>query len=110
VGEIFDEYDTDAATAVLEGSGGDRRRPPQPAGLPRHHRHRAPRGSSDTVGGFVIEQLGRLARVGDKIEVDGHVLTVTALDRRRIDQVLVSPERVTSDEASVSAPSVGPSA
>ena len=39
-----------------------------------------PEGHSETVAGFVIDRLGRLPRVGDKVEVAGHVLTVTATD------------------------------
>jgi Mg2+/Co2+ transporter CorC len=31
----------------------------------------------DTVGGLVLGMLGRLPRVGDRVEVDGIVLTVT---------------------------------
>ena len=97
VGEIFDEYDTDAGPDVVPGAGGtvDGR-----LNLQDFHDLtgiRLPRGSSDTVGGFVIERLGRLARIGDRVEVDGHVITVTALDRRRIAQVSVVPEEPNTD-------------
>ncbi len=50
-----------------------------------------PDSASDTVAGFVIENLGRLAQVGDTVEVDGVTLQVTALDRRRISEILVVP-------------------
>ncbi|AZS37661.1 Hemolysin C [Microbacterium lemovicicum] len=81
VGEIFDEYDTDAA-AIAGGGEVDGRLNLQDfeeaTGLA------LPRGASDTVAGFVTEQLGRLAVVGDSIEVPGATIHVTAMDRRRI--------------------------
>ncbi len=49
-----------------------------------------PRGASDTVAGVVIEHLGRLAWVGDAVDVDGATLQVTAMDRRRIAEVRVT--------------------
>jgi putative hemolysin len=50
-----------------------------------------PRGSSDTVAGFVTEQLGRLAVVGDTVDVGGATIQVAELDRRRIARVRVTP-------------------
>ena len=81
VGEIFDEYDTaedpDADGGIVDGrlNLGDFE---EATGIT------LPRGSSDTVAGFVTERLGRLARVGDTVEVPGATLQVTAMDRRRI--------------------------
>jgi putative hemolysin len=92
VGEIFDEYDTESATRDLGVDGGtvDGRLNFQDfeeaTGL------RLPESASDTVAGFVIESLGRLAQVGDVVEVDGARLQVTALDRRRISTLLVIPD------------------
>ena len=43
----------------------------------------------DTVGGLVLGMLGRLPRVGDRVEVDGIVITVSARRGRRIVEVLV---------------------
>jgi putative hemolysin len=50
-----------------------------------------PEGHYETVAGFVIARLGRLARVGDSVEVAGHLLTVTATDKLRISRIHVSP-------------------
>ncbi|RZS56147.1 putative hemolysin [Microcella putealis] len=82
VGEIFDEYDTarDAvggATDIVDGR------------LNLQDFEEATgvsliRGSSDTIAGFVVEQLGRLAAVGDVVEVDGATLQVVTMDKRRI--------------------------
>ncbi|WP_203580898.1 hemolysin family protein [Microbacterium hibisci] len=96
VGEIFDEYDT-AADPVAVGGELDGRLNLQDfeelTGLA------LPRGSSDTVAGFVIEQLGRLAAVGDTVELDGATIQVTALDRRRISAVRVSTRTGAETEA-----------
>lgn len=43
----------------------------------------------DTVGGLVFGRLGRLAKVGDAVEIAGHRLSVTAVDGRRVAQVRV---------------------
>ena len=48
----------------------------------------------DTVGGMVFGRLGRLAKVGDAIDVEGYRVTVTAVDGRRVAQVrakLIAP-------------------
>lgn len=43
----------------------------------------------DTVGGLVFGRLGRLAVVGDGVEVEGYRFQVTAIDGRRVAQVRV---------------------
>ncbi|MFI8633528.1 hemolysin family protein [Microbacterium sp. NPDC077663] len=88
VGEIFDEYDDAVAPA------GDREIIDGRLNLQDFSEATGitlPRGASDTVAGFVTEQLGRLAMVGDTIEVDGATIQVTAMDRRRIAEVRVTP-------------------
>lgn len=51
----------------------------------------------DTVGGMVFGRLGRVAKVGDQVEVEGYRFTVTAVDGRRVAEVRVqrirSPRR-----------------
>jgi len=42
----------------------------------------------DTVGGFVMAKLGRIPRVGDRIEAAGYEFRVLAMDGRRVDRVL----------------------
>ncbi|MBS0023096.1 hemolysin family protein [Microbacterium paraoxydans] len=85
VGEIFDEYD---AEVFISDDGLDGRLNLQDfeeaTGLAM------PRGSSDTIAGFVTEQLGRLAVVGDTVEVPGATIQVTEVDRRRIARVRVT--------------------
>ncbi|HTJ60539.1 MAG TPA: hemolysin family protein [Candidatus Saccharimonadales bacterium] len=41
----------------------------------------------DTVGGMIFGRLGRLAQVGDSVEVEGYRFTVTAVAGRRVAQV-----------------------
>jgi putative hemolysin len=90
VGEIFDEYDTDAAPRELADEGGvvDGRLNIQDfeeaAGVS------IPRGTWDTIAGYVVHRLGRLAAVGDVIELEDASLKVTAMDRRRIAEILVT--------------------
>jgi putative hemolysin len=49
-----------------------------------------PPGDYDTVGGFVMDQLQRMPRLGDRVSTDAHEITVTALDGHRVDRVLVA--------------------
>jgi putative hemolysin len=45
----------------------------------------------DTIAGFVLGRLGRMARVGDTLEADGVRLKVEALDGLRISRLSVYP-------------------
>jgi len=47
----------------------------------------------DTVGGLVFGRLGRLAAVGDTVEVEGYRFQVTGVDGRRVAQVRVMRAR-----------------
>ncbi len=112
---VVDEYGGTAGLVTLEdiieelvgdvADEHDRRRPPM---------HRAPGGAwivqgdlrpdevaelsgltipespaYETVGGFVMARLGRVAAVGDEVEVDGVRVTVERMDGRRIDRVRI---------------------
>jgi magnesium and cobalt transporter len=43
----------------------------------------------DTVGGFMMTRLGRIPRVGDRVDLPGYQFRVMAMDGRRVDRVLV---------------------
>jgi CBS domain containing-hemolysin-like protein len=43
----------------------------------------------DTVGGFIMQRLGRIPRVGDRVDVPGYQFRVMAMDGRRVQQVVV---------------------
>ena len=46
----------------------------------------------ETVAGFLVQQLGRLAEVGDSVTHAGWLFTVVSLDGHRIDTVAAVPE------------------
>ncbi|MDW8325233.1 MAG: hemolysin family protein [Anaerolineales bacterium] len=47
----------------------------------------------DTIAGFVLGRLGRMAKVGDVVEADGLRLRVEALDGLRIARLLLCPAK-----------------
>lgn len=44
-----------------------------------------------TIGGYVNAQLGRIGRIGDTVELDGHIVKVLDMSGRRIMRVLIAP-------------------
>ena len=58
------------------------------------------RGDADfeTLAGLVINRLGHLPVVGDRIEINGMTFTVARLDDRRIARLLVTLPAPVSDE------------
>ena len=46
-----------------------------------------------TVGGLVMDNLGRVPAAGDRFEWDGHTFEVLDMDGRRVDKVLITPPR-----------------
>lgn len=98
VGEIFDEYDDAAEQPLAEGEHGSVEGRLNLQDFEEATGVTLPRGASDTVAGFVVERLGRLARVGDTVEVDGATLQVSAVDRRRVAELLVTRHPVEDDE------------
>lgn len=101
VGEIYDEYDTGAdhedrvsvAAGSVDVDGGLILQEFESAtGLA------LPDGHYETVGGYVMDRLGRLPRSGDRVEVAGHVLRVVAMDGLRIGRIRVTPANSQSEE------------
>ena len=92
VGEIRDESDLGEATALRAVEGGFRVsgsiRPDELAdatGLV------LPEGDYETIAGFILEKLGRLARRGDQVSAGGWTLRVVGVAKRRILWVEVRP-------------------
>jgi putative hemolysin len=50
-----------------------------------------PEGPYETVAGYLMAVLGHLPQVGENVEVDGHRLTVTEVDGRRVSRVRLAP-------------------
>lgn len=51
-------------------------------------------GPYETVAGFVMNELGRLPKVGDEVTIDGGTLRVERLDGRRVDRIRYTPDPV----------------
>ena len=49
---------------------------------------------SDTVGGWTIEMLGRFPSPATGVEYQGVTVTVLAMDKQRVDRVLVKKARL----------------
>jgi len=46
----------------------------------------------DTIGGYVIQQLGRWPRQGDSVEVGDYTVRVTSVQQKRVVQVMITPK------------------
>jgi CBS domain containing-hemolysin-like protein len=62
-----------------------------------------PETEAETAGGLILDLLGRLAKTGDSVIVDGHRLTVLRAEPTRIRQIRVDPIRPEQSPGSVSA-------
>lgn len=49
-------------------------------------------GSYETVAGFLMSRLGRVAAVGDEVVIDSGVLRVERMDGRRVDRIRFVPD------------------
>lgn len=86
IGEIRDEYDREIRPST-------RIRDDELSGL--LHRHEVedeigflwPEGRYETFGGLITAELGRLPKVGDKVEIGDWRFEVTAVDDFRVDRV-----------------------
>ncbi|NLG21659.1 MAG: HlyC/CorC family transporter [Actinomycetales bacterium] len=93
VGEIYDEYDagTDPEDATLRR--GESLDVDGALNIEEFEELTGVESSSenyDTVGGLVLERLGRLGEVGDTVEHEGLRLEVLSLDGMRIERVRVT--------------------
>jgi CBS domain containing-hemolysin-like protein len=94
VGDVADEHDRRRPTMYRAPGGawiaqGDLR----PDEVVEHSGIEIPESPAyETIGGFVMARLGRVAEAGDEVEVDGVRVTVERMEGRRIDRVRI--ERV----------------
>jgi putative hemolysin len=96
VGEIYDEYDlgvppagriVDASGAVLVDGSLIVQELPEVAGI-----EVPDDGSYETVGGYILAALGRIAAPGDTVDGPGYRIEVTAVDGLRIARVRIVTE------------------
>jgi putative hemolysin len=92
IGDIWDEYDTESGQARQLPAG-----ELEVDGLLNLDEFaeqtgiELPEGPYETVAGYIVAKLGQLPSAGDHVDTDGHKLTVTELDGRRVARVLVAP-------------------
>lgn len=96
LGEIADEHDPVEADESKPESGNRR----EVSGLMNRHDVEEefglvlPDGHFETLGGFVISELGRLPQPGDRVSYNGWDFEVLEMDGRRIDRIGITiPER-----------------
>lgn len=103
VGEVADEHDK-VRPGLLQSASGDWYFP----GLmrPDELSEQIPgltvpdEAAYETVGGYVMSQLGRIAAVGDTVDVEGGTLSVTRMDGRRIDRICFHPVLAAGEQRS----------
>jgi len=84
IGDISDEYDMAARTAIEADGMLDLDGTMSLIDVRSDHRVQIPEGDWTTLGGYAFAQLGRLPRMGDRVPVPGGELEVIAMDGRRI--------------------------
>lgn len=93
VGAVRDEYDLSEAPEAVRLADGAW----SVSGLLRRDElaerigQAVPEGAFDTVAGLVLATTGELPEAGDTATLEGWTFTVTRMDGRRIDRVLVHP-------------------
>jgi CBS domain containing-hemolysin-like protein len=103
VGEIEDEFDPEAKTDFVKDGESYR-----VAGNFALHELREKldlpelNGDVDTIGGWVVQQLGRWPRPGDVVQLGNYSLRVVSVQQKRVGQVLITPN--TQDAARADGP------
>jgi len=91
IGDIRDEYDVDEHDLRIAGGEVEADGLLNLDEVYEQTGVRLPDGPYETMAGYVMASLGHVPRVGEAVECDGHRLTVTELDGRRIARVRVEP-------------------
>jgi CBS domain containing-hemolysin-like protein len=102
VGEIRDEHDEEAPRVEIRANGSVSADGLATISDLRAHGVELRNVESDTIGGAVLESLGRLARPGDQVEIGGYIARVDSVRRRRVARVTLTkkPESVKPTETS----------
>jgi CBS domain containing-hemolysin-like protein len=94
VGEIEDEFDTADPTPLTKEGNQLRVNGQYPLHELREHLtipEDLDVGDVDTIGGYVVRQLKRWPRTGDTVELGANQVKVTAVQKNRVQQVVISP-------------------
>ncbi|WP_285725352.1 hemolysin family protein [Psychromicrobium xiongbiense] len=110
VGEVSDEHDS-ARPGVVHSADGQWHFP----GLlrPDELASQVPgltvpdEASYETVGGFMMAELGRIPLPGDTVYIEGGTLTVERMDGRRVDRIVFRPEESAEEPSAESAGEAG---
>ncbi len=97
IGEIRDEYDVEHAN--MPGKAGAEDEVDGLLNLDEFEERTGvtlPDGPYETAAGYLMSVLGALPKLADEVEVDGHRLTVSEMDGRRVARLKVSPLEVLS--------------
>jgi len=91
VGEIRDEYDVESEQIVDEGNGRFVFSGKVNVGeIAQRLGVEIEREGFETVGGFLMSQIGRVPTVGEKFDVDGLTVEILDAERRRINKVRIT--------------------
>jgi CBS domain containing-hemolysin-like protein len=98
VGPIQDEFDREPPQITAVGAGVFEAEASSPLDvLAEATGLELPETDAETVGGLILDLLGRLAKPGDSVEVSGHRLIVVRADPTRIRRIKIEPLK--KDEA-----------
>jgi putative hemolysin len=95
VGEIRDEYDVESEPIVDEGGGRFVFNGKVDIDEVRNRLNvQIEREGFETVGGYLLNRLGRVPAVGERVEIDGLTIEVLEVERRRIHKVRMAHQPV----------------
>ncbi len=95
VGEIQDEYDEPADKAIVKREDGswlvdamtDHELVRTTIGMSTHTENE--RDDYHTLAGMILDHMGRIPKVGDKVTIGNFIFEIVDMDGRRIDKVLI---------------------
>ncbi|SFR96483.1 Hemolysin, contains CBS domains [Halomicrobium zhouii] len=102
VGDIRDQFDVDAREPSIEGNGDGTYTVDGAVPIGKVNNELETAFETDefgTIGGLVLDRLGRAPEVGDRVTADGHHLDVDAVDGARVARVRILPDESTADES-----------
>jgi CBS domain containing-hemolysin-like protein len=93
VGDVDDEFDARVPPARSIADGWEVSGLLRPDEIASMTGVRLPaQGPFDTLGGLVMQRLGRIPAVGDEVRIDDMLITVTHMEGHRVDRAVLAPE------------------